>query len=93
MLVRPPPGEGFVVFSAWDADASRVYYATFRPSGLRWSYWAMPVTGGPPRRLLTFDARGTSTGGVSFVTDGQWLYLTLAADDADVRTLEPRAGR
>ena len=71
-------------------DPAVVYSATIEPRALRWRYHAHPVAGGAPRLLLEFDARTKASGGASFDTDGRRLVFTLAADDADVWTMELR---
>lgn len=79
---------GTVLFAGWGTDPSQVFYLTVRPRELVWRFWAVPVTGGPSRLVLSFDPEGSRLGGVAFSTDGARLFFTVTSDESDVWTVE-----
>jgi len=71
----------------WSADGHSIYTRSLDAAGGT-SFWSIPLDGGSPRQLLTFDANGSppSRGGWE-ITQGQLIYPT-AEQRADVYVME-----
>ena len=81
------PGEA-VAYNTWTKDPAKVYFNTL-DSASRTSFYSIPVTGGKPR-LLFRDDPDHRIGRPDFATDGRRLFVTIAADESDVYTMELR---
>jgi hypothetical protein len=74
----------------WSADGLSVYTRSLDATGAT-SFWSVPLDGGAPRQLITFDGSGLSPsrGGWEIV-QGQLVY-PAAEQRADVYVLEVNA--
>ena len=69
------------------SDAETIYYRTIGRH-LESSFWAVPISGGPPRLLLRLNDSKHASRRVEFDTDGKSLLFTISTDDANVWQLE-----
>lgn len=79
------PLEG-VTYIAW-GKAPNVLYVDTRDSTARYNFYAVPLNSGKPR-LLFRDSADHRVGRADFATDGRRLFVTIAADESDVYTME-----
>ena len=79
---RPEPS-----YPIWSRDSQTIYYKAY-DAALATSIWAVPVTGGPPRLLVTFDDPSRRSLRREFATDGKRFYFTIATDESDLWTLQ-----
>ncbi|MDP2955010.1 MAG: protein kinase [Longimicrobiales bacterium] len=77
---------GVALSVAWGGDGATVYASVRQSTGL-FSFWAIPVGGGTPRLLLAEDAVHRM-GNFQFATDGERLFFTLAAWEADAWVMD-----
>ena len=79
---RPEP-----FYPIWSRDSQTIYYKAY-DAALATSIWEVPVTGGPPRLLVTFDDPSRRSLRREFATDGKRFYFTIANDESDLWTLQ-----
>jgi Tol biopolymer transport system component len=84
----------FAAMAAWalgwqdtwnPVDNTLIVHIPFSDGGA--TFWAISMTGGPPRLLLRLDDPSKRTRRTEFATDGKRLYFTIASDEADVRLM------
>ena len=74
-------------FPAWSADSRTVYYKAFDRS-LESSIWAVPVSGGPPRLLVSFDDPAMQSPRDEFATDRSRFFFTISKYESDISVLD-----
>jgi TolB protein len=72
---------------AWSTD-SRFVYVKGRDARGEEGIWSVPVTGGPPRRLVRFDDPATEFGRGAFAVSGHRFYFPLEKRESDIWTAE-----
>ena len=75
-----------VRFVAWGRNPSELFVDA-QDSSARYSFYSVPLDGGKPR-LLFRDSPEHRIGRADFASDGRRLFVTIAADESDVYTME-----
>ena len=75
--------------AAFGYDAGVVYFAASDRQG-RHAFYALPLSGGTPRPVLTFDDPLRQPRRPEFDTDGRRLFFTIATDESDVWVMDLR---
>jgi serine/threonine-protein kinase len=70
----------------WSPDSRTVFVTASGKNGYGYSFWAVSVSGGTPRRLHVIEG-GTWT---PFATDGSHIYLTQRLEQGELGLLELR---
>ncbi|HSQ32335.1 MAG TPA: protein kinase [Gemmatimonadaceae bacterium] len=73
-------------FTTWSKDPGTLFFNT-QDSTARYSFYSISLSGGKPR-LLFRDSPEHRIGRADFAADGKWLFVTIAADESDVYTME-----
>ena len=76
--------------AAFGYDPGIVYFAATDRQG-KYAFYALPLSGGTPRPVLTFDDPLRQPRRPEFDTDGRRLFFTLVTDESDVWVMELRA--
>ena len=71
----------------WSRDSRTIYYKAYDTSVIS-SLWAVPVDGGPPRLLVTFDDPTRRSLRREFATDGRRFQFTIAIDGSDLWAMQ-----
>jgi serine/threonine-protein kinase len=87
VLVAAVPGRTYASYPIWSRDSKTVYYKVYDQQASS-SIWAVPVDGGQPRLLVTFDDPSRRSLRREFATDGRRFYFTIANDESDLWTME-----
>jgi Tol biopolymer transport system component len=87
VIVPASPGRPEPSYPIWSRDSQVIYYKAY-DAALATSIWAVPVTGSPPRLLVTFDDPSRRSLRREFATDGKRFYFTIANDESDLWTLQ-----
>jgi Tol biopolymer transport system component len=83
---RPIP-----TFPSWSPDGRTVYYSAWDAEN-RMSLWAVTVSEGKPRLLVTFDDPSRQANRPEFATDGRRLYFTIYRQESDIWVMGLRQG-
>jgi Tol biopolymer transport system component len=73
--------------AAMGTDPLTVYLAASDREG-RYGFYRVPITGGEPRAVLSFDDPARQPRRPEFDTDGRRLFFTIATDESDVWLLQ-----
>ena len=87
VIVPVSPDRPHATYPVWSSDSQTIYYKAY-DAQLVSSIWAVAVSGGPPRLLVTFDDPTRRSLRREFATDGQRFYFTIADDESDLWTME-----
>jgi len=86
-MVPAASGQPQPSYPIWSADSRTIYYKAY-DAQLQTSIWAVPVEGGPPRLLVTFDDPTRRSLRREFATDGRRFYFTIANDESDLWAMQ-----
>jgi Tol biopolymer transport system component len=84
--VMPAPA-----FAVWSADSRTVYYKAY-DAERRSSIWSVPVNGGTPQLLVTFDDPSRPSFRREFACDGQRFFFTIARHESDIWVMDLSTG-
>ena len=87
VVVPSTPARPFVVHPIWSRDSRTIYYKADDTSVIA-SLWAVPIEGGLPRLLVTFDDSTRRSLRREFATDGRRFYFTIANDESDLWAMQ-----
>ena len=87
VVVRDSPGQPRPSYPIWSRDSRTIYYKAY-DAQLQTSIWSVPVDGGEPQLLVTFDDPNRRSLRREFATDGQRFYFTIASDESDIWAME-----
>jgi Tol biopolymer transport system component/DNA-binding SARP family transcriptional activator len=87
LVSRKQIGDETCCAVAWGPDSSIVYYRTMNSRGDA-SFWAVPVTGGTPRRLLRLEGPTHASRHIGFGTNGKRIFFTMTSDEASIWLLQ-----
>jgi len=87
VVVRDSPGQPRPSYPIWSRDSRTIYYKAY-DAQLQTSIWSVPVDGGKPQLLVTFDDPNRRSLRREFATDGQRFYFTIASDESDLWAME-----
>ena len=74
-------------FADWAPDGQTIYYKTLDAQGVS-SFWSVPVTGGTPQLLVTFDDPSKPSIRYEFATDGRRFFFTFTNHESDIWAME-----
>jgi Tol biopolymer transport system component len=76
-------------YPLWSRDGRTLYYKAYDRER-RSTIWAVPVSGGPPRLMVTFDMPSRRSLRREFATDGRRFYFNIARDESDLWAIDLR---
>ena len=79
-------------FAYWSSDSRTIYYKAYDDE-YRSSIWSVPLSGGSPRRLMSFNDLARPSQRREFATDGKTLYFTIAEPESDIWTMSLESKR
>ncbi len=87
VIVPRTAGRPQARYAAWSRDSQTIYYKA-NDEQLATSIWAVSISGGEPRLLVTFDDPSRVSLRREFATDGKRFYFTIAQNESDLWAME-----
>jgi serine/threonine-protein kinase len=72
---------------AWSTDGTHIYYKAF-DAERRSSFWSVPLAGGTPQLLVTFNDPGFQSRRNEFGTDGTRFFFTVGFHESDLWVMD-----
>jgi len=73
---------------SWDPDSRHIFTLVSSDTVPFQTLWSVPIEGGVPRELVTFDDPYTAFGRGTFVARGRTLYFAQLKSESDIWTAE-----
>jgi hypothetical protein len=73
---------------SWDPDSRHIFTLVSSDTAPFQALWSVPIDGGAPRELVTFDDPYTAFGRGTFVARGRTLYFAQLKSESDIWTAE-----
>ena len=88
-MTGPLAGKAADAFAyTWAPDSRHLLIVVSNDTMPRQTLWSVPLEGGEPRPLVTFDDPGTTFGRGAFAAHDTTLYITILRSESDLWVAE-----